>query len=364
MKIGIILYNGFSMPDVAAMQECLRLAANSQQNSELLPVLVAQSGMVADRSGLSLPADEILENLSGFDALLLPNCSPAILAETLQNTALINWLSSVQPQAVLATADGEAHLWAAAGKKPDAWLLLQEEETNFFTAANGNLTAMLLSFIERVGTTDAVKAVQSALSLPISGERIAKIQRRTAETNISAMINLDGSGKSKLESGIPFLDHMLHQIAVHGMMDLYVQAQGDLEVDVHHTLEDIGIVLGKLTLEALGDRKGIQRCASFHMPMDESLAEATIDFSGRAYCIFEVEWHQPEIGGIPASLFKHFFESFAVQAACNLHIRVPYGSDDHHQIEAIFKAFARAVDAASTRDPRRQQQIPSSKGVL
>ena len=354
----------FSMPDVAAMQESLRLAANTPESSDLVPVLVAQSGMVVDRSGLSLPADEISENLSSFDALLLPGCSPASLTEALENKVFLDWLATTPPDAILASVDGEAHLWAGANKKPDAWLLLQEEKTNFFTASNGNLTAMLLSFIERVASTDAQKAVQSALSLPTSGERIAKMQRRTAETNISAMINLDGSGKSKLESGIPFLDHMLHQIAVHGMMDLYVQAQGDLEVDVHHTLEDIGIVLGKLTLEALGDRKGIQRCASFHMPMDESLAEATIDFSGRAYCIFEVEWHQPEIGGIPASLFKHFFESFAVQAACNLHIRVPYGSDDHHQIEAIFKAVARAIDAASKRDPRRQQQIPSSKGVL
>lgn len=364
MKIGIVLYNGFSMPDVAAMQEGLRLAANTQQNSDLVPVLVAQDGMVIDRSGLSLNSDEISENLSRFDALLLPGCSPTALAEALQNTAFINWLKTTTSDAILASADGEAHLWAAAGKKPDPWLLMQNEEINFFTASNGNLTGMLLSFIERVASKDAQKAVQNALSLPVSGERVAKMQRRTAETNISAMINLDGSGKSKLNSGIPFLDHMLNQIAVHGMMDLYVQAQGDLEVDVHHTLEDIGIVIGKLTLEALADRKGIQRCASFRMPMDESLAEATIDFSGRAYCIFEVEWHQPEIGGIPASLFKHFFESFAVQAACNLHIRVPYGLDDHHQIEAIFKAFARAVDAASTRDPRRQQQIPSSKGVL
>lgn len=364
MKIGIVLYNGFSMPDVAYMQESLRLAANAQQTSELVPVLVAQSGMVFDRSGLSLTSDEISENLSGFDALLLPGCSPSTLAETLQNTVFINWLSSTQPETILASADSEAHLWAAAGKKPDAWVIMQMEETNFFTAANGNLTAMLLSFIERVASPEAQKAVQEVLSLPISCERVAKMQRRTAETNISAMINLDGSGKNKLDSGIPFLDHMLHQIAVHGMMDLYVQAQGDLEVDVHHTLEDIGIVIGKLTLEALGDRKGIQRCASTRVPMDESLAEVTIDFSGRAYCIFEVEWHQPEIGGIPASLFRHFFESFAVQAACNLHIRVPYGLDDHHQIEAIFKAFARAVDTAIMRDPRRQQQIPSSKGVL
>jgi imidazoleglycerol-phosphate dehydratase len=364
MKIGIVLYNGFSMPDAAAMQESLRLTTGVQQNSEFTPVFVAMQEFVSDRSGLTIQADEIAETLSEYEVLLLPGCSQATLTASLQQSELIQWLASAQSSAILVSADAEANLWAAAGKKPDAWVMMQEPEKNFFTVSNGNLTGMMMSLIERISSAETQKAVQSALGLPICTERIAQMQRRTAETSINAMINLDGSGKSKLDSGIPFLDHMLQQIAVHGMMDLYVQAQGDLEVDVHHTLEDIGIVIGKITLEALGDRKGIQRCASAHVPMDESLAEVTIDFSGRAYCIFEVEWHQPEIGGIPASLFRHFFESYAVQAACNLHIRVPYGLDDHHQIEAIFKAFARAVDAASMRDPRRQQQIPSSKGVL
>ncbi|MBI9051748.1 MAG: imidazoleglycerol-phosphate dehydratase HisB [Anaerolineaceae bacterium] len=363
MKIGILLYEGFSAMDVAAMQEILRLAAAEQQNEQLIPVLVAQQAQVKDRSGFVTTADETAD-LTAYDVLLLPGCSTQALIKALQQSDFINWLSGISSSAILASADSEARLWSAAGKKPDAWLLMVQTEKTFFTAANGNVMGMLLKLIARISTAETQKAVQSTLSLPSAMERTAQMQRRTAETNISAMLNLDGTGKSQLNSGIPFLDHMLHQIAVHGMMDLVVEAQGDLEVDVHHTLEDIGIVLGKLTLEALGNRKGIQRCASTRVPMDESLAEVTIDFSGRAYCIFEVEWHQPEIGGIPASLFKHFFESFSVQAACNLHIRVPYGADDHHQIEAIFKSFARAVDAASQRDPRRQQQIPSSKGVL
>jgi imidazoleglycerol-phosphate dehydratase len=364
MKIGIILYEGCSAVDVVSMQEVLRLAALQEQQAQSLPQLIACQTQVLDRSGLKLTADATPAELSGFDALLLPGCSTPTLAEIFKQPDFTSWLASIKHDCVLASADPSARLWKAAGVKAPDWFELQSAQQNFFTAVNGNIQAMTLRLIRQLYGESTTDSMQKLLEQPGQMERFASLERKTNETLITGMLNLDGNGKYNLESGIPFLDHMLQQIAVHGMVDLSIKAKGDLQVDVHHTLEDIGIVLGKLLVQALGDRKGIQRCASVRVPMDDSLAEVTLDFSGRAYCVFECTWHQPEIGGIPASLFQHFFESVSVNAVCNLHIRVPYGLDDHHQIEAIFKAFARAVDQASCRDPRRMQQIPSSKGVL
>ena len=364
MKIGIILYEGCSAVDVVSMQETLRLAALQAQNAQDLPQLVAMQPQILDRSGLKLSAEFTPTGLSAYDVLFLPGCSTATLAELIKQQDLLAWLGSVKEECTLASADPSSRLWIAAGIKAPDWYTATPSSHLFFNAVNGNVQAMTLRVIRQLYGESIAEDVQKLLEQPAQMERVASIERKTGETNITGTLNLDGSGKYNLNSGIPFLDHMLQQIAVHGMMDLSIQAQGDLEVDVHHTLEDIGIVLGKLLLQALGDRKGIQRCASMRVPMDDSLAEVTLDFSGRAYCIFECTWHQPEIGGIPASLFRHFFETVSVNAACNLHIHVPYGQDDHHQIEAIFKAFARAVDQAVRRDPRRSQQIPSSKGVL
>ena len=156
---------------------------------------------------------------------------------------------------------------------------------------------------------------------------------------------------------------MLTHIAVHGLFDLNVQAAGDLHIDVHHTVEDVALVLGAAFDQALGDRKGIVRMASFYVPMDETLAFAAVDLSGRPYCVVEAEWGQAPVGGIPTSLFPHFLESFAVTSRSNLHARVLYGRDDHHKAEALFKALARALDAATQIDPRRTG-VPSSKGTL
>jgi len=157
---------------------------------------------------------------------------------------------------------------------------------------------------------------------------------------------------------------MLAQVAVHGLFDLQVEAQGDLEVDAHHTVEDVGLALGDAFSQALGDRKGIVRMASAAVPMDDSLAYVVIDLSGRPYTVFQVTWHGPNIGVLPTSLIEHFFESFAVTARCNLHALVLYGKDDHHQAEALFKAFGRALDAATSMDVRRAGQIPSTKGIV
>ena len=193
--------------------------------------------------------------------------------------------------------------------------------------------------------------------------RTAKIERVTNETDISIELDLDGSGRHAISTGVGFLDHMLTHVAVHGLFDLNLQATGDLHIDVHHTVEDVALVLGSAFDQALGDRAGIARMGSFYVPMDESLAFVAVDLSGRPYCVVQADWGQAPVGGIPTSLFPHFFESFAVTARCNLHARVLYGRDDHHKAEALFKAFARAMDLATQIDPRRAG-VPSTKGTL
>ena len=194
--------------------------------------------------------------------------------------------------------------------------------------------------------------------------RIAKIERNTNETQIEIELELDGSGQHDIATGIGFLDHMLTHIAVHGLFDLQVKASGDLQIDSHHTVEDVALVLGTAFDRALGERQGIVRMASFSVPMDETLAFVALDFSGRPYCVVDAEWGLAPVGGIPTSLFPHFLESFAVTSRCNLHARVLYGRDDHHKAEALFKALARALDAATQLDPRRAALIPSTKGTL
>jgi imidazoleglycerol-phosphate dehydratase len=193
--------------------------------------------------------------------------------------------------------------------------------------------------------------------------RIAKINRKTSETDIQLVLNLDGSGNYQIDTGIGFLDHMLSHVAVHGLFDLQINAIGDLQIDPHHTLEDCALVLGQAFDQALEQRQGIVRMASTYAPMDETLAFVAIDLSGRPYAVVQAEWHTPTVGGIPTSLLPHFFESFATTARCNLHARLLYGRDDHHQAEALFKALGRALDSATQVDPRRSG-IPSTKGTL
>jgi imidazoleglycerol-phosphate dehydratase len=194
--------------------------------------------------------------------------------------------------------------------------------------------------------------------------RTAKIHRKTNETDISIFLNLDGSGQHMIDTGVGFLDHMLTHVAVHGLFDLELSAAGDLHIDAHHTVEDCAIVLGQAFDQALTDRKGIIRMGSCYVPMDESLGFVAIDLSGRPYTVVESEWHGPAIGQLATSLIPHFLESFAVHTRCNLHARVLYGKDDHHQAEALFKALGRALDTATQLDPRRQGSIPSTKGSL
>lgn len=193
--------------------------------------------------------------------------------------------------------------------------------------------------------------------------RTASISRKTNETDIRVELNLDGSGLHDISTGIGFLDHMLTHLALHGLFDLTVGASGDLHIDVHHTMEDVALVLGAAFDQALGDRKGIIRMASCYAPMDETLAFVALDLSGRPYSVIEAEWGSAPVGQIPTSLFPHFLESFAMTSRCNLHARVLYGRDDHHKAEALFKALARALNTATQLEPRRGS-VPSTKGTL
>ena len=193
--------------------------------------------------------------------------------------------------------------------------------------------------------------------------RGAEIKRKTAETQISVKLTLDGEGKCDIATGIGFLDHMLTLLAKHSFMDLTVRAKGDLEVDSHHTVEDIGIVLGEALREALGDKAGIHRYGNCFIPMDETLAQACLDFSGRPFLVFGAEIPKIKLGNYDAEMTEEFFRAVAMHCGLTLHIRVLYGSNVHHIIEAIFKAFARAVAEAAAVDPR-VKGVMSSKGVL
>jgi imidazoleglycerol-phosphate dehydratase len=193
--------------------------------------------------------------------------------------------------------------------------------------------------------------------------RKAQVERKTRETDILVEVDLDGTGKSSIETPLPFLSHMLEQIARHGSIDLTVRAQGDTEIDGHHTTEDVGIVLGAAVLQALGDRRGIRRYGSATLPMDEALVTAALDLSGRAFFVFRVPLPKAKIGDFDCELAEVFFEAFARSAQCNLHIRLLEGTILHHIVEISFKAFARALREASELDPRAVG-IPSTKGSL
>ncbi len=194
--------------------------------------------------------------------------------------------------------------------------------------------------------------------------RIATIHRQTAETDVYLTLNLDGAGQYQGETGLGFLDHMLAQVALHGLFDLTVRVCGDLHVDPHHTVEDTALGLGEALDQALGDRAGIVRIGAAYVPMDEALAFVAVDLSGRPYAVAEMRWAGPSVGGLPVTLISHFFESLAVAARATIHAHLLYGRDDHHQAEALFKALGRALGAATRLDPRRGEMIPSTKGKL
>ena len=194
--------------------------------------------------------------------------------------------------------------------------------------------------------------------------RTAEIQRDTKETQIRVRLNLDGTGRATFATGIPFLEHMLDQVARHGMLDLDIEARGDLHIDAHHTVEDIGITLGQAFAKAIGDKAGVRRYGHAYVPLDEALSRVVIDFSGRPGLIYKVEFTRALIGEFDADLVHEFFQGFVNHAQVTLHIDNLCGDNAHHQCETMFKAFARALRMAAESDPRAAGAIPSTKGVL
>ena len=195
-------------------------------------------------------------------------------------------------------------------------------------------------------------------------ERTATISRRTGETDITLTLTVDGTGTAEMATGIGFLDHMLTLFAKHGLFDISVKAIGDLHVDEHHTAEDVCICLGQALDRALGDRRGIVRTAHSFVPMDEALGFVAVDLGGRPYCVVEAVFVTPRVGQLGTDLIAHLFESIAVHGRLNLHARILYGHNDHHKVEALFKAFGRALDAATRIDERLGGAVPSTKGTL
>jgi imidazoleglycerol-phosphate dehydratase len=194
--------------------------------------------------------------------------------------------------------------------------------------------------------------------------RTAKIARKTNETEISLSINLDGTGKHAMNTGIGFFDHMLDQLSRHSLIDMDITCKGDLHIDFHHSVEDVGIALGRAIREALGDKKGIRRYASCDLPMDGTLTRAALDVSGRAFLVFKAEFSQGKIGEIDTELFREFFQALATNAGITLHIENLYFDNNHHLAESMFKAVARALREAVEIDPRMSDEVPSTKGTL
>ena len=198
----------------------------------------------------------------------------------------------------------------------------------------------------------------------MSRARAAAFDRKTTETRIRGRVTLDGKGRYDVSTGIRFFDHMLELVTRHGGFDLTLHATGDLDVDQHHTVEDVGITLGQAVLKALGDRKGINRAGYFLMPMDETLALAAVDLSGRSHAVIDLKLKVRRVGDLQSELIHEFFDGFAAGAKANVHAKVMYGRSSHHHVEAVFKAFARALRVACAKDARLAKMLPSTKGLL
>lgn len=194
--------------------------------------------------------------------------------------------------------------------------------------------------------------------------RKASLSRNTRETEIAVSLDLDGTGRAAIETGIGFFDHMLTQIARHGLIDLEIRARGDLHIDDHHTVEDVGIAMGQCLRRALGDKAGIARYADVHLPMDEALTRCVLDISGRPFLVFRTAFHAPKIGSFDTQLVEEWFRAFAIQGGLTLHVETLYGQNDHHIAESCFKALARALRVAVSIDPAEAGRVPSTKGVL
>ncbi len=381
MKIAFVLYDGFSMLDLAALSEPIM----RQASDNLVCELCAPVTDIYSSQGIHFYPTCVTSSLAGYDWVIVPGGLGA--RACLERTELLDWLRTAQAKTQWAACAEGTLLLAAAGpangKRAAADLEMAKELASYgaqavveavvtdpplYTATGAAEGLGLSQLLCRLIDTQAIPAPMPGI--PVTGQapaaqpRQANLKRQTGETEVEVRLNLDGNGQHEIDTGLPFLDHMLAQVAVHGLFDLEIRARGDLQIDPHHTMEDVALTLGTAFQQALGDKAGIVRMASAECPMDESLAWVALDFSGRPYAVIHADWHSPSVGGLPVSLFAHFLESFAFQAHCTLHTAVRYGRDDHHQAEAIFKALGRALSAATRIDPRRVGRVPSSKGIL
>ncbi len=406
MKIGFVIYEGMTSLDFIGVYDPLTRLKTMGFLPDLEWEVCGWEAEVRDGNGLKYAPTWVGKPLGGFDMLIVPGGSGSRALE--KEAGFLDWLKTAASCKEKISVCTGALLLGAAGflegksatthpaayeelKRYSARVLEQRivEDGDAITA--GGVAASIdlgLYLCEKIAGTEAAETIRRQMDYwpgkqawpgklvrpagsivhpqgsPPGDQRKASVARKTRETSIELSLDLDGSGQAEIETGLGFFDHMLTQIAVHGLFDLQLKASGDLQVDAHHTVEDVALALGKAFDEALGRRTGIVRAASCTFPMDEALASVAVDFSGRPYAVIETDWKTPAIGSIPTRLFDHFCESFAVTARCNLHARLLYGRDDHHQAEALFKALARALDAATRIDPRRAEAIPSSKGSL
>ncbi len=263
---------------------------------------------------------------------------------------------------------------AASGMSPSAFGKAALGEPNFvFDLRNGrSCTAKtmdrVLDFVSALeAKMDAAPAFEHkgrTEPWPSDPMRTAEIERRTSETEVRVALNLDGQGRYEISTGIGFLDHMLEQLARHSLVDLRIEAKGDLCIDAHHTTEDVAIVLGQAAAKALGERRGIRRFGSALSAMDEALTRVVVDVSGRPYLVWSVRFDQPRLGDLDTELVKHWFQAFALHAGLTLHVETLYGENNHHICESCFKGLARALREAVEVDPRKADAVPSTKGVL
>ena len=381
MKAAVILYDGFSSLEFSTLYEPLAKAALNAPGL-LQCDICSPSSEAFDGYGLHYYPTRMTTSLQGYDILCVPGGPGA--SKQSENASFLAWLATAREvQQIIVIGNGALLLAAAGllngheiasppeagaslasfGVRPSAQALVLDGPV--LSASDIRAALELSQAVARSLTLGMpLRSISGASGAALPPTREATAERKTTETNITVCLNLDGSGKHQIQTGLPFLDHILTQVSVHGLFDLQVNAQGDLQIDPHHTMEDVALTLGLAFQQALGDRTGIVRMASAEVPMDDSLARVTVDFSGRPYCVFQGVWTLPSIGGIPNTLFVHFLESLAQGARCNLHAIIQYGNDDHHKAEALFKALGRAFCAATRLDPRREGLIPSSKGVL
>lgn len=231
----------------------------------------------------------------------------------------------------------------------------KQHKLQLFSRQLGAMESTILRAVDNNGSPSTINA---------QGGRIGEVKRVTKETNVSVRINLDGDAVAENNTGIPFLDHMLDQLASHGLFDVHVKATGDIHIDDHHTNEDVALAIGTAMLQALGDRKGINRFGDFSAPLDEALVHVALDLSGRPHLSYDLQIPTERVGTYDTQLVEHFFQSLVNTSGMTLHIRQLAGKNSHHIIEATFKAFARALRQATEYDPRRRGSVPSSKGVL